>query len=80
MVNSLLNAIKTYIKTYIDNLKGNVPNAKLDAKENAMSQLASYNLNLSLITAYINDMRKALEKSNKCFIEIKLKTLRKFIA
>jgi Uncharacterized protein predicted to be involved in DNA repair (RAMP superfamily) len=78
MVNSLLSAIKTYI----DHLKNssNISNARLDAKENAMRQLSSYSLNLSLITAYVNDMRKALEKSNVCFIEIKFRTLRKFIA
>jgi CRISPR-associated protein Cmr6 len=78
MVNSLLSAIKTYI----DHLKNssNISNARLDARENAMRQLSSYSLNLSLITAYVNDLRKALEKSNKCFIEIKFRTLRKFIA
>ncbi|MBB5254874.1 type III-B CRISPR module RAMP protein Cmr6 [Sulfurisphaera ohwakuensis] len=75
MVNSLLSAIKAYIE-YLR--RGN--NVKLNAKENVMRQLVSYKLNTSVINAYINDLYKALEKSNKCFIEIKFKTLRKFIS
>ncbi|ACR41490.1 type III-B CRISPR module RAMP protein Cmr6 [Saccharolobus islandicus] len=75
MVNSLLNAIKTYIE-YLK--EGN--NTKLNAKENAMRQLVSYSLNTSTINAYITDLYKALEKSNKCFIEMRFKTLRKFIS
>ncbi|AGJ62245.1 type III-B CRISPR module RAMP protein Cmr6 [Saccharolobus islandicus] len=75
--NQILNAIKTYIEHLRD---GDVSDIKLQAKEKAMRQLFSYRLNINLVNAYINDVRNALEKSNICFIEIKFKTLRKFIS
>jgi CRISPR-associated protein Cmr6 len=75
--NRILNAIRTYIEHLRDR---NISEIKLKAKEKAMEQLFSYRLNINLINAYISDIRNGLEKSNICFIEIKFKTLSKFIS
>jgi len=84
--NILLNAIQQYINSL---KKGNInitspgtsiDKLKRDTKEQTMSYLFSFNLKTNLVQGYINDLQSALAKSDKCFISIKFKTLRKFIS
>ena len=81
--NALLAAIKIYMNKVL--CLGTSDVKDLDsqlrsAKEDAMKQLIDHRPNAGLIIRHLDDLRDALSKSGKCFIELKFRTARKFIS
>ena len=81
--NALLAAIKTYMDKVMYLRTSDVKDLDSQlrlAKEDAMKQLIDHKPNAGLITRHLDDLRDALSKSGKCFIELRFRTARKFIS
>lgn len=81
--NALLAAIKIYMDKVLRLRTSDVKDLDSQlrlAKEDAMKQLIYHKPNAGLIIRHLNDLRDALSKSGKCFIELKFRTARKFIS